>query len=45
MALVNRIIAIDYWKMIAEGSPNEIVNNSKVIESYLGKGGGDIVNS
>jgi branched-chain amino acid transport system ATP-binding protein len=45
MALVNRIIAIDYGKMIAEGSPNEIVNNSKVIESYLGKGGGDIVNS
>ena len=45
MALVNRIIAIDYGKMIAEGTPEEIVNNSKVIESYLGKGGGDIVNS
>ncbi|MGM0641142.1 MAG: ABC transporter ATP-binding protein [Thermotogota bacterium] len=45
MALVNRIIAIDYGKMIAEGTPNEIVNNQKVIESYLGKGGGDIVNS
>lgn len=45
MALVNRIIAIDYGEVIAEGTPNEIVNNAKVIESYLGKGGGDIVNS
>lgn len=45
MALVNRIIAIDYGKVIAEGTPTEIVNNPKVIESYLGQGGGDIVNS
>jgi len=33
-----RIIAIHYGQMMAEGTPDEVVNNDLVIEAYLGKG-------
>lgn len=33
-----RIIAIHYGQMMAEGTPDEVVNNDAVIEAYLGKG-------
>ncbi|PMP82740.1 MAG: ABC transporter ATP-binding protein [Caldisericum exile] len=36
MKLVNRILVIDHGEEIAMGTPNEIVNNKAVIESYMG---------
>ncbi len=36
MKLVERVVAIVFGEKIAEGTPQEIMNNQKVIESYLG---------
>ena len=38
MEAAERIIAIHFGEMIAEGTPAEIANNDMVIEAYLGKG-------
>ena len=37
MQLVHRVVAVDFGKIIASGSPKEIVENPDVITSYLGK--------
>jgi branched-chain amino acid transport system ATP-binding protein len=39
MRVSERITVLDRGEMIAEGSPDQIRNNSRVIEAYLGKSG------
>jgi branched-chain amino acid transport system ATP-binding protein len=37
MALSQRITVLDQGEKIAQGSPDEIKSNTRVIEAYLGK--------
>ncbi|MEW6423280.1 MAG: ABC transporter ATP-binding protein [Bacillota bacterium] len=37
MKIVDRVIVLHFGQIIADGRPEEIINNEKVIEAYIGK--------
>ena len=37
LRLVHRVVAVVFGEKIAEGTPDEIMSNDKVIKAYLGE--------
>jgi len=37
MQLADRIVVLSYGRVIAEGSPAEVMGRAPVVEAYLGK--------
>jgi branched-chain amino acid transport system ATP-binding protein len=38
MSLVDRVVVFDYGQLIADGTPDSISNDARVLEAYLGEG-------
>ena len=36
--IANRMLVLDYGKLLSQGTPQEILSDQKVLEAYLGKG-------
>jgi branched-chain amino acid transport system ATP-binding protein len=43
MKIVDRVIVIDLGRIIAVGTPEEIVRNREVVKAYIGKEEGQLV--
>ena len=37
LGICERLVVLNYGKILASGKPNEVINNPQVIEAYLGK--------
>ena len=37
LGICERLVVLNYGQILASGDPQEVINNSKVVEAYLGK--------
>jgi branched-chain amino acid transport system ATP-binding protein len=39
LRVIDRLVAMDAGKVIADGDPHEVLRNATVVDAYLGKAG------